>query len=64
MPVVTTIFVTATIFIELYAPQGVFNQILEFFGSEPIHWLRNPNWALPAIMLMSNLGDFGCFVIV
>ena len=65
MPVVTTIFVTATIFIELYAPQGVFNQILEFFGnSEPIHWLRNPDWALPAIMLMSIWASFGFYCLI
>ena len=66
MPVVTTIFVTATIFIELYAPQGVFNpNLLEFFGnSEPIHWLRNPDWALPAIMLMSIWASFGFYCLI
>ena len=64
MPVVTSIFVTATIFIELYSPQGIFNQILSFFGVESIHWLRNPNWALPAIMLMSIWASFGFYCLI
>ena len=64
MPVVATIFVTATIFIELYAPQGIFNQILVFFGGDGIHWLRNPNWALPSIMLMSIWASFGFYCLI
>ena len=64
LPVVTTIFVTATIFIELYAPQGIFNQILEFFGKERIQWLRHPKWALPSIMLMSIWASFGFYCLI
>jgi multiple sugar transport system permease protein len=64
MPVVTTIFVTSTIFIELYSPTGIFNQIVEFFGGEPIHWLRNPNWALRAIMLMNIWASFGFYCLI
>lgn len=64
MPVVTSIFVTATIFIELYAPSGVFHQLVEFFGGTPIHWLRHPQWALPAIMLMSIWASFGFYCLI
>ena len=64
MPVVTSIFVTATIFIELYAPNGIFYQIVEFFQGTPIQWLRHPNWALPAIMLMSIWASFGFYCLI
>ena len=64
MPVITTIFVTATIFIELYSPSGILNQIVEFFGGERIHWLRSPDWALISIMIMSVWASFGFYCLV
>lgn len=64
MPVITSIFVIATLFIELYAPTGVFNQILDIFGSSPKHWLKDIRWALPSIMIMNIWASFGFYTLM
>ncbi len=61
MPVVTSILVIATLFIELYAPQGMLNDLLKVFGIAPIHWLKDPNWALPSVMFMNIWASFGFY---
>jgi len=64
IPVVTSLFVIATLFSELYSPRGMINDLLEFFGNDRIHWLRNTDWAMPAIILMSIWASFGFYSMV
>ena len=64
IPTVTSLFVTATIFIELYAPYGIINSVLEFFNIEGKHWLREPNYALMSIMVMNIWSSFGFYTIL
>lgn len=64
MPVVTSIFVIATLFIELYAPTGIFNQLLSLIGAEGKHWLKDIFWALPSIMIMNIWASFGFYTLM
>ncbi|MGC9384305.1 MAG: carbohydrate ABC transporter permease, partial [Kosmotogaceae bacterium] len=56
LPTVTTMVVVSVIWTFLYNPEGLFNSFLSTFtfgAWEPIDFINNPNWAFPAIMLMS-----------
>jgi len=64
MPVVSSIMVIATLFIELYSPTGIINDLLTFIGFEGKHWLRDPNWALPSIMVMNIWASFGFYTLM
>ena len=64
MPVVTSVFVIATIFLELYAPYGLINKTLELFGLTGKHWLRDVDWALESIMLMNIWSSFGFYTLM
>lgn len=64
MPVVTSVLVIATIFLELYAPFGLINRFFELFGWEGKHWLRDVDWALESIMLMNIWSSFGFYTLL
>ncbi|HEY3081670.1 MAG TPA: sugar ABC transporter permease [Chloroflexota bacterium] len=54
MPVVTATVAVALLWRWLYAGQlGLINTLLASVGVEGPNWLGDPEWALPAIMLMS-----------
>jgi len=53
IPVVTATAVVAIVWRWLYQPQGVVNGALGAFGLDPIVWLSDPDWALPAIAVMA-----------
>lgn len=56
MPTVTTMVVVAVIWTFLYHPVGLINNLMEsltFGGWEPIDFVNSPQWAFPAIMLLS-----------
>ncbi|HHF08482.1 MAG: sugar ABC transporter permease [Thermotogae bacterium] len=56
MPTVTTMVVVAVIWTFLYNPEGFINLFLQkmSFGSwQPVDFIKNENWAFPAIMFMS-----------
>ena len=40
------------------------NYFLSWFGINPIDWLGDPNWAMPAIILMSVWKTFGYNMII
>jgi multiple sugar transport system permease protein len=42
---------------------GVINQFLGLFGIEPVPWLTRPEWAKPALVIMS-LWDFGAQMVI
>ena len=64
LPVLASLFVIATLFIELYALDGFFNQLLAVFQIKPIHWLRDTTWALPSIMMMNIWSSFGFYTLI
>ncbi|HEX2716127.1 MAG TPA: sugar ABC transporter permease [Gemmatimonadaceae bacterium] len=59
-PFVTTLVAVAIVWRYLYHPQyGFLNYALGALGVDPIDWLGNPKWAMPAIILMSVWKNFG-----
>lgn len=64
MPVVTSVMVIAALFVELYAPQGLLNDLAGLFDSKGRHWLKDPNWALPSIMIMNVWASFGFYCLM
>ncbi len=65
MPVVTTLVAVAVVWRFLYHPRfGLLNYVLGFFGINPIDWLGDPTWAMPAIILMSIWKNFGYNMII
>lgn len=65
IPVVTTLVAVAIVWRFIYHPRfGILNYFLEFFGINPIDWLGDPNWAMPAIILMAVWKNFGYNMII
>jgi multiple sugar transport system permease protein len=65
LPVVTTLVAVAVVWRFLYHPRfGLLNYALGYFGVDPIDWLGNPVWAMPAIILMSAWKGFGYNMII
>ena len=59
-PVVTTLVAVAVVWRYLYHPHyGFVNQLLGALGINPIDWLGNPTWSMPAIVLLSVWKNFG-----
>ena len=65
LPVVSTLVAVAVVWRALYSPDaGLFNQMLAVFGIQPIDWLGDPDWAMPAIILMAAWKNFGFNMII
>ena len=59
-PFVTTLVAVAIVWRYLYhARYGLLNYGLSFVGLEPVDWLGDPRWAMPAIILMAVWKNFG-----
>jgi multiple sugar transport system permease protein len=64
-PVVTTLVAVAVVWRYLYHPRfGLLNYVLGLVGIEPIDWLGDPNWAMPAIILLAIWKNFGYNMII
>jgi multiple sugar transport system permease protein len=65
LPVVTTLVAVAVVFRYIYHPRfGLLNYALSFIGIPPIDWLGDPNWAMPAIILMAVWKNFGFNMVI
>jgi multiple sugar transport system permease protein len=54
LPSITPAVAFAVVWIQFLNPEfGVLNNVLGWFGVEPIKWLFNPAWSKPAFILMS-----------
>jgi len=59
-PVVTTLVSVAIVWRYLYHPKyGLLNFVLGLVGIGPIDWLGDPQWAMPAIILLAVWKNFG-----
>ncbi|MGD9546471.1 MAG: carbohydrate ABC transporter permease [Candidatus Krumholzibacteriia bacterium] len=59
-PVVTTLVSVAIVWRYLYHPRyGLLNWGLGLVGIEPVDWLGDPRWAMPAIILLAVWKNFG-----
>jgi multiple sugar transport system permease protein len=63
LPAVTSSVAVSLIFLWLYAPQGAINYILSLIGVSGPHWLQDPNFALPALMLLNIWTTAATFMI-
>lgn len=64
-PVVTTLVAVAVVWRYLFhARYGLLNDGLVRLGIEPIDWLGDPHWAMPAIILLAVWKNFGYNMII
>ena len=60
IPFVTTLVAVAIVWRYLYHTRyGLLNYGLGIFGIDPVDWLGDPRWAMPAIILMTVWKSFG-----
>lgn len=65
LPVVTTLVAVAVVWRYLLHPRyGFLNYALSRFDIPPIDWLGDPDWAMPAIMLLAVWKNFGFNMII
>jgi multiple sugar transport system permease protein len=65
LPVVTTLVAMAVVWRYLYHPRyGLLNYGLGLVGIDPIDWLGDPTWAMPAIILMAVWKNFGFNMVI
>ncbi|MGH8852254.1 MAG: carbohydrate ABC transporter permease [Casimicrobiaceae bacterium] len=64
-PVVTTLVAVAVIWRYLYNTRfGLLNYALGGIGVDPVDWLGDPHWAMPAIILFAVWKNFGYNMII
>jgi len=64
-PVVTTLVAAAVVWRYLYHTKyGLFNHALGWIGIEPIDWMGDPRWAMPAIILLAVWKNFGFNMVI
>ena len=64
-PVVTTVVAVAVIWrYLLHTRYGLINQGLAALGIDPVDWLGDPHWAMPAIILFAAWKNFGYNMII
>ena len=64
-PVVTTVVAVAVIWrYLLHTRYGLINQALAGIGIDPVDWLGDPHWAMPAIILFAAWKNFGYNMII
>ncbi len=64
LPAVTSGVATYLLWMWLFNPQlGLINRFLRHFTSNPPLWLSSPDWAMPALIIMSLWGAGGAMLI-
>ena len=64
LPVVTSMVVVSMLWLFLYQPNGLINQVLARFGIQGPDWLGDPKTALLAIILMSAWQAMGFHMVI
>jgi len=64
-PVVTTLVAVAVIWrYLLHTRYGLINYALDGLGIDPVDWLGDPNWSMPAIILFAVWKNFGYNMVI
>jgi len=64
-PVVTTVVAVAVIWrYLLHTRYGLINQALAAIGIDPVDWLGDPHWSMPAIILFAAWKNFGYNMVI
>jgi len=65
MPVITSIVAVAVVWrFLLQDPGGLINTVLGWFGITGPNWLGDPNWSMPALIMMAAWRNFGTAMII
>ncbi|MFF0160602.1 carbohydrate ABC transporter permease [Streptomyces sp. NPDC005263] len=63
-PVVTSIVAVAVVWRYLYKPDGVVNSVLSAVGISGPDWLNDPDWSMPALIIMAVWRTFGIPMVI
>jgi multiple sugar transport system permease protein len=63
-PVVTSVVAIAVVWRYLYEPDGMINSILAVAGIHGPDWLNDPNWSMPALIIMAVWRHFGIPMVI
>jgi multiple sugar transport system permease protein len=64
-PVVTTVVAVAVIWrYVLHGRYGLLNELLGWLGIDPVDWLGDPAWSMPALILFAVWKNFGANMII
>jgi multiple sugar transport system permease protein len=64
-PVVTTLVAVAVVWRYIFHTRyGFLNYVLGGIGIDPIDWMGNPHWAMPAIVILAVWKNFGYNMII
>ena len=64
-PVVTTLVAVAVVWRYIFHTRyGFLNYALSWVGLEPVDWMGDPHWAMPAIVIMAVWKNFGYNMII
>jgi multiple sugar transport system permease protein len=63
-PVVTSVVAIAVVWRYLYEPDGMVNSVLGVVGIHGPDWLNDPNWAMPALIVMAVWRHFGIPMVI
>jgi multiple sugar transport system permease protein len=64
LPSITPIVVISLVWVWLYSPEGMFNQLLERIGISGPNWLMTPQMAMPSVIFMSIWVHVGYYVVI
>lgn len=60
LPHITSTIAISTVFQWIFhTNHGILNYMLGWFGVDPIAWLTHPDWAMPALIIMSVWSNLG-----
>ena len=64
-PVVTTLVAVAVVFRFIFHTRyGLLNYALAWLGIDPINWLGDPTWSMPAVIVLAVWKNFGYNMII
>jgi multiple sugar transport system permease protein len=63
-PVVTSVVAIAVVWRYLYEPDGMINSVLAVVGIHGPDWLNDPNWSMPALIVMAVWRHFGIPMVI
>lgn len=65
MPYISNVVAVAIVWVMMYSPWGPFTQLVQALGvKNPPQWLGDPNWALPAIMVVQIWSGLGYAIMI
>ncbi|HNY36941.1 MAG TPA: sugar ABC transporter permease [Petrotogaceae bacterium] len=64
IPFVTSVVAVSLVFQWIFNDNGLLNYFLSFFGVERIQWLKNENWTIPTVAIISVWKLIGYYAVI